>query len=319
MQKVRSELEQVWQRYCQGGVAALEHASYESAQGHLYAALLARAEGDRDRAHAHAAGALARDPQSALCRQLHAYLGGADTSIYAEGKAFAAFIRGGGNRVLYQRLTDALRRAYGRRDAMDLLDIGVGDGLALLDAVSGDVQRIVRHVEVIEPSAPMLARVTAELDRRDIAYRAHGGTLEQFVEAARGRWHVAQATFSLHCIAPEQRVPLLAWLRERCDELLIAEFDVPIWQHGRGPDRGEYLLSRYEKGLSEYGKDQDLVAQGFLMPILASQFAGDGNQTHEQPTSAWQQDCMAAGFGDVSAELINEYWWADAYLITARK
>jgi SAM-dependent methyltransferase len=259
-------------------------------------------------------------PDSALCQEMARYLapGGQDASLYADGKAFAAFIRGGGNRLLYARLSEALGQRYRQHETLRLLDIGVGDGLALPDAVDDRLA----HVDLVEPSAPMLAKVATALARRGVPHTAHQTTLEAFARsphAARARWDVVQATFSLHCIEPGRRAACLAWLRRRCDELLIAEFDVLRFDEPRGPARAAFLLERYERGVVEYTADRTLVAQGFLVPILIGTFTGDANQTFEQPMAAWAQACRDAGFADVHTRPLCRYWWSDAHLLIARR
>lgn len=356
-----TELERIWQDYRAHGADGLPGGQARddaragsaplSSGAALYAALLACAAGSghRARAHALAAHALAMAPGSVLCQELCRYLGRGedDASLYAEGEAFAAFIRGGGNQALYRRLAEAMAAHHRRARAARVLDIGVGDGLALLglldalslpaaEAAAGSGLSAGLHIDLIEPSAPMLSRVAAALGERGVAHAAHATDVETFALGERARWDVAQATFSLQCLAPARRGPCLAWLRERCDMLLIAEFDPPSFDEPHGPARAAYLLERYERGIAEYPAGPDaaddraasgqagamseraLVAQGFLMPILVSLFAGNANQNFEQPIDGWVQACRDAGFAQVHAERVCDYWWADAYLVCAR-
>lgn len=323
-----TDCEPIWQRYEEGGVGALRDAQPVSSRAALYAALLAHAGGDLATAREHAARAAELAPGSVLGQEIGRYLARSqqDASLYADGEAFAAFIRGGGNRLLYERVAEALREHYRGRGPVRLLDVGVGDGLALLSTLDerersggpGSPRGLVGHVDLVEPSAPMLARVAAELAQRGVPHAAHNTTLELFAQNAGARWDVAQATFSLQCIEPTIRVQGLAWLRRHCDELLIAEFDAPMFADEHGPARAAFLLERYEHGITEYTDDRTLVAQGFLVPILISLFTEDANRNFEQPIAAWVAECQQAGFSDVRAERLCGYWWSDAYLVSAR-
>jgi hypothetical protein len=317
-----TDCEPIWQIYREGGAGALRDVTPVSSRAALYAALLAYAGGELAVARVHAARAAEMAPGSVLSQEIGRYLrqDRRDASLYADGEAFAAFIRGGGNRFLYERVAEALRGHYRRQGPIRLLDIGVGDGLALLSALDERVigAGLVGHVDLVEPSAPMLARVTAELERRGVAYTAHHTTLEPFAQKAEGRWDVAQATFSLQCIPPALRAEGLAWLRRCCDELLIAEFDAVTFDDEHGPARAAFLLERYERGVTEYTEDRTLVAQGFLVPILIGLFSGGVNQNFEQPVRGWVAACEQAGFSDVRAERLCGYWWSDAYLVIAR-
>lgn len=317
-----TDCEQIWRRYREGGVGALRDATPVSSRAALYVALLAYAGGDLAVAREHAARASELAPRSVLSQEIGRYLaqGQQDASLYAGGEAFAAFIRGGGNRLLYERVAEALRDRYRRHGSIRLLDIGVGDGLALLSALDERAVQggLMGHVDLVEPSAPMMARVTAELARRGVPHTAHNTTLNLFAESAEARWDVAQATFSLQCVEPALRAQGLVWLRRHCDELLIAEFNASMFADEHGPARAAFLLERYEHGIVEYTDDRTLVAQGFLVPILMSLFTGDANRNFEQPVGAWVAECRQAGFSDVRAERLCSYWWSDAYLVSAR-
>ncbi len=76
-------------------------------------------------------------------------------------RRFAAFIRGGGNVPLYRETSAALAGQYPEAP-FDLLDIGAGDGLALLPALTPAVG----EVTVAEPAAPLLGRCSAALSAR---------------------------------------------------------------------------------------------------------------------------------------------------------
>jgi len=127
---------------------------------------------------------------------------------------------------------------------------------------------------------------------------------------------LAEATFALHAIPPRERTGVLAALRGLADAVLIVEFDVPPFDD-RGPAHLAYLATRYELGLAEY--EGSLVAQGFLMPVLAGQVDPDRPRlTWEQRAAGWTAQLHDAGWDKVAVEPLADYWWAPAIVITAR-
>ncbi len=282
-------------------------------------ALRAFAADDFVAAAAAAARAAAADPTSRLAREAAAYLervvDEGKAGVYVSGEAFGAFIREGGNVPLYQAVSAALRDAYAEHRDASLLDIGVGDGLALLPALTPNIHR----VDLVEPSAALLVGVSEALETRGIIYHAFNGTIQAFAKGHSGPWDVAQATFSLHTLPPEERRATLAWLRGRVGRLLIAEFDVPALGEGLEPARVAHFAERYEIGLAEYAGPDDPVAQGFLMPVFFGYFdRGVDRVTYEQPIDDWEADLRAAGFSSVARRHLYDYWWASAYLLDAR-
>ncbi len=203
--------------------------------------------------------------------------------MYVDGKAFAAFIRGGGNVGLYAAASNALRAVYGSYPALRLLDIGVGDGLALLPALADNLA----HLDLIEPSAAMLERTTSALDARGIPYHAANTTLQDFMQTPTDQqWDIIQATWSLQSIPPAERPAALGWMAAHADRVLIAEFDVPNFPEMFAPERVHYVLGRYERGLAEYDGDGGQVAQGFLMPVMFGYFDRGAARTNwEGPIS----------------------------------
>ncbi|MCP4149425.1 MAG: hypothetical protein GY757_16880 [bacterium] len=103
------------------------------------------------------------------------------SSVYSSGEGFAAFTRGGGNVPLYKETSAALRCVYREYKSLSLLDIGVGEGMAILPALTDNVGEL----DLLEPSEAMLNRTCAGLDERGISYRAFNGTLQQFEAHAR--------------------------------------------------------------------------------------------------------------------------------------
>ncbi|MEW6580284.1 MAG: class I SAM-dependent methyltransferase [Chloroflexota bacterium] len=315
-------LETLWQRYTAGGYAAMRDAIPADAEGCFYLALIAFAEGEPDRAARWATAAAERQPESRVYTQAAAYLAhvvqAGTARVYDDGTAFAAFIRGGGNVGLYAAVSAVLRAIYGEYESLRLLDIGVGDGLALLPALTPAVTRL----DLVEPSVAMLSATRAALEARGIVYGAYPQTLAEFmasVDGQRGEWDVIQATWSLQSIPPDERPAAFRWLRAHGARVLIAEFDVPEFAAPLSPERVRYFVARYERGLAEYSGDGGLVAQGFLLPVLFGAFDRTAARTNwEGPIQDWMDDLRAVGFAQVTARTLYPYFWADAVLLDAR-
>ena len=63
---------------------------------------------------------------------------------------------------------------------------------------------------------------------------------------------------------------------------------------------------------------RDLVAQGFLMPVLLGQLSPDTERTNwEHPVEEWRSQVEAAGFTDVNTRPLADYWSAPAFVLTA--
>ncbi|GAB4408024.1 MAG: class I SAM-dependent methyltransferase [Anaerolineae bacterium] len=315
-------LEALWQHYRRAGYAALQTEQPDDALACFYLAILAFGEGDFRRAAEWAAGAARRQPERRVYAQAAIYLERVihqgKAGVYVDGAAFGAFIRGGGNVELYAAVSAALRDVYVEYESLRLLDIGVGDGLALLPALTDRVHR----VDLVEPSLPMLATTRAALDARGVSYRAFNQTLQAFMgspEAQGGSWDVIQATWSLQSIPPAERPAVFRWLRAHGARLLIAEFDVPRFAALASPDHVRYVVERYEQGLAEYEGDGGLVAQGFLLPVMFGYFDRTAARTNwEGPIQNWVDGLRAAGFAHVERRPLYPYFWAQAVLLDAR-
>jgi SAM-dependent methyltransferase len=250
------------------------------------------------------------NPHESLAALLAKY--GADTDpVYDAPAAFTAFVRGGGNVGLYERLSEKLAAGYDKTKPDSLLDIGCGDGLALVPALESAAHRPAR-IDVVEPSQALLDAAKHQL--ADV--HAHNQTAQEFFPQDR-HWDRAQATFSLQSVPLADRPGVLKSLRRHADILTIAEFDVPVFTEGT-PEHLQSLVSRYERGIAEYGGDARLVAQGFLLPVLLGQVDAEVERTNwEQPAAKWVEQLTEAGFTDVDVEPLADYWWAPAVLITA--
>ncbi|ADO73511.1 class I SAM-dependent methyltransferase [Stigmatella aurantiaca] len=313
---------QIWNHYRAEGLGAAARAAMSHPESLLYLALLAFAEERYGEAAAFAERAAQAAPDALLPRTAAVYLARVaregKRNVYVSAEGFRVFIRGGGNVPLYQETSAALARSYPSAP-FELLDIGVGDGMALLPALTPAVRR----VTLVEPAAPLLERTTQELATRGMAYDAFAGNLQAFAAEPRTqplRWEVAQATFSLHSLVPPARTELLRWLRSRCETLLIAEFDAPSMDEPLNPETVRYVLTRYKEGLAEYtGADFETVAQGFLMPVMFGYVDRTVTRTtFEHPMVLWEQMLREAGFSQVGRRLLFSYWWAPAWLLVAR-
>ncbi len=274
--------------------------------------------GDYAAAAQHAAAIAADNPADRFFQHASRYLeqvaAQGTHDMYASPAGFSAFVRGGGNVPLYQRLSDQLRAIYAQYSDLSLLEIGVGDGLALLPALTEGIG----HVDLVEPSEAMLATTTAALRDRNIPHRSFNQSVETFITTHDRSYDIAQATFALHNLAPEVRATLFSWLRDHARMVLIAEFDVQMAFVPNSAEHIAFLVNRYRDGLAEYTENQSVVAQGFLMPILFRNFETAGEPTlHEQSLDTWKTELHAAGLTQVEATLIHPYWWSDAYLIRA--
>ncbi len=317
-------LDDLWNIYRDGGYNAVRElpATPPDAGTQFYRALLAFGAAHFAEAAQWARTAADMQPNSRVYTQAARYLDRVlergKSGVYVDGEAFAAFIRGGGNVRLYAAVSVALRTVYRAYETLRLLDIGVGDGLALLPALTDSVA----HVDLLEPSEAMLTRTAAQLDARGLTHTDYNHSLQAFMQTDTGQrdhWPLIQATWSLQSIPPEERPDVFAWLRARADRVLIAEFDVPAFDAMFAPDRVRYVLGRYEHGLAEYDGDGGQVAQGFLMPVMFGYFDRSAARTNwEGPIQDWVDGLRAAGFAQVATRKLYAYFWADSYLVDAQ-
>lgn len=290
-----------------------------TAEEHFYLAMLATRDGDVVAATTLADRASRLDPDRVVYAESARYLTRLETGtaidVYATPEAFTAFASGGGNVGLYRATHHALRDEYAAHHPYRLLDIGTGEGHGLLPALTSEVG----HVDFVEPSVPRGEIVAAELSRRGVSHRAYPMTAQELTRLADvGPWDLTQETFAMLALGRQDRLRLFSWLRPRTKRLMIVEFDVPEPGTGLTAAWFRYVVERYERGLREYDRDRDLVAQGFLIPVLLG-VLGDAShqQHHEQPIARWLEDLTTAGFQPDPPRHLYDYWWGPAYLITA--
>jgi ubiquinone/menaquinone biosynthesis C-methylase UbiE len=273
-------------------------------------ALAAHRAGDHDQAAELAAQA--GRAGSSLADELRTYLAGeGSASVYDRPSAFTAFIRGGGNVGLYRALSAALAARYDDTKPESLLDLGCGDGLAVVPALEQATHEPGR-IDLVEPSAALLEGV----HERVPSAQCWQSTAQEFLARDDLGWDLTQSTFALQSIEPEQRAEVLRALQPRTGTLVLAEFDVPEFTEG-SPEHLRSLVERYERGVTEYGEDASLVAQGFLLPVLLGLVAGQERTNWEHPAATWAEQLKTAGFTEVVVEPLADYWWSPAVLITA--
>lgn len=243
-----------------------------------------------------------------------------DGSVYATPAGFEAFIDGGGNIPLYRSVSAALAELYEEHQATSLLDIGSGNGRALVPALEASAHSPAR-VQLVEPSEALLEEALSQLATRVPAaeVRSVPTNVQKFVDQLPldANWTVAQSTFALHTLPPEERTAALARLRPHVGVLAIVEFDVPDHTVG-GPEHLAFLAETYERGLAEYDGDRDLVAQGFLMPVLVGQLRpGAERVTWEQSADRWESQLREAGYERISVRPVSDYWSSPAFLLRA--
>ncbi|WP_228004469.1 class I SAM-dependent methyltransferase [Amycolatopsis sp. YIM 10] len=238
---------------------------------------------------------------------------GPEGHVYDQPAAFTAFIRGGGNVNLYEQLARRLASLYDDRRPESLLDLGCGDGLALVPALEKAAHRPSR-IDLVEPSGALLEVAGERVD----GAHAEQATAQEFLAGTDLSWDLVQSTFAMQSLEPDDRREVFRALRERTGELVLAEFDVPDVTEG-SPEHLASLVVRYERGVAEYGHDDGLVAQGFLMPMLLGLVSPGGVRNNwEQPAEDWGKQLTAAGFGEVEITPLADYWWSPAVLIRAR-
>ena len=104
--------------------------------------------------------------------------------------------------------------------------------------------------------------------------------------------------------------------RARCDKAMMVEFDVPDYDPA-GEEHLHFLAETYERGLAEY--DRDLVAGGFLMPVLVGQLPpGADRVTYEQPARAWADQLARCGCTAIEHRELYPYWSSPAFVRSAQ-
>lgn len=245
-----------------------------------------------------------------------------DTPVYTSPAAFEAFIRGGGNVPLYERVSAELASHY-TRAVQSLLDIGCGDGHALFPALAATAHpHALERLTLVEPASALLASAVAraQAEQPTLPMQALNEGLGAFAAklGPDARWDLAQATFALQAIPEPERWTGLARLRAHVKRLVIVEFDIPDLQRGTD-DYIASLAQRYERALGEYeGATRELVAQGFLIPMFLGQLDAQTAATNwEHPMPVWREKLEALGWRVTRVAHISDYFWAPAFVLVA--
>ena len=276
-------------------------------------ALRALGDGEPERALACATAAAGEDP---LAGALAAHLGDLAADPYREPTAFAAFIDHGDNPALYRQVTAAVADSHAALAPARVLDVGCGDGRVTAATLTGATAT----VDLVEPSADLLARAEAALAGTDVEVRPHPQGVVDFLQEGEDdvRWDLVQSTFALHTLDPADRTRILAALAARTDHLLVAEFDVPALPE-RSPAHLAHLADRYRRGLATY-RDHPEVVTGFLLPVLVGQLdPARPRLTHEETKEAWAEELVDAGWAVVTIRSLFAHWWAPAVLLHASR
>lgn len=271
--------------------------------------LLHIAAGDLAAAHREARDATAAGDQ--LSAAIDAYLNSRHGDVYDDPAAFTTFINNGGNVALYRETIKHIRAQHLATGTQTAIDIGCGDGRVTAATLNEDLL-----VDLVEPSMELLAAASRAMPNHRV--HAHQCGIEEFLrdQPTERHWDSAQATFALHNLPPRRRAAVLTKLAGRVDRLFIAEFDVPRFADG-SKEHAAYAALRYADGIEEYRQHPEVV-RGFLMPVLLGQFdPAQQRHTYEQPIEAWVTELTNAGFADVGATFVSDYWWGQAYVLNA--
>ncbi|GAA0706996.1 class I SAM-dependent methyltransferase [Dyella marensis] len=240
-------------------------------------------------------------------------------AAYDQPAAFEAFIRGGDNVPLYEATSTALARLYDTLPVTSLLDIGCGDGMALIPALQR-ARHAPTQLDLVEPSPALLGHASEALRTIPLALDhllAWPIGAQDFAASLRPeqQWDLAQSTFALQSLPPAERRDTLRRLRPHVRQLAVVEFDVPVLE-ARSAEYFDSLAQRYERALAGYGEDAPLVAGGFLAPMLLGQLRQASRPSNwEQPIQAWLEELREAGYATVRTEALYDYSWSPAVLM----
>ncbi|WP_244667735.1 hypothetical protein [Xanthomonas sp. D-99] len=109
---------------------------------------------------------------------------GSSRNAYDEPRAFEVFIRGGGNLALYDAVSAELANLYDALRPSTLLDIGAGDGMALVPAIEAS-GHVPDQMDVVEPNEMLLGKLIASLP----LVQGYRMTMQNFLEGVDAEDH----------------------------------------------------------------------------------------------------------------------------------
>ena len=122
----------------------------------------------------------------------------------------------------------------------------------------------------------------------------------------------------MQSLPPDDRGEVLGWIARHTRVFVLAEFDVAEVRCPFEPEWFRGCVSRVERGLREYGSDnRDLVGLGFILPVILGHFDTAARTNYECSIQDWQRELREAGFSDVGARKLHDYWWEPAYVVEA--
>lgn len=311
------KLQQLLQTYQKHGYKTLISAEVDTAFEFFYLAILTYGDLYYQQALEFAQKASNLEPDNPVYFQSVLYLKqvlkDGKNGVYVTPDGFTSFIRGGGNLPLYEKLSQKLKQIYQELSKLSLLDIGAGDGRALIPAITENIYQL----DFVEPSQAMHDDFCAVLKQKATQFNSFNSSVQDYIKKHKGDWDIIQSTFCIQSLEQEDRTELFKWIRQNGKRLVIAEFNVPDFEEIYSPEKFTYVITHYLNGLKEYPDDLAAI-QGFLIPVMFGYFDRTKARTnYEQPIDKWCDEIKAAGFKKINKQVIYPYWWADAYLIDA--
>jgi len=231
--------------------------------------------------------------------------------FYVNPDAFQLFLKGFGNPELYLSVGRALGSDYTNLASavshpLRLLDIGVGDGRALIEALqvfgTSCSEPVPLVISLLEPSK-MLQSCIERLQRlfnakthtsvesvcEPLQYLDFQTTIQQFVtsrDTDQPEWDMVQASFSLHNLPPSERAHVFRWLKTQIKtkgKLVIIEFDVPVQQKAPifvessaepiiDQEFASYVFDKFSLGFQRFFPQAQTTTPGDAFPATNDQW-----------------------------------------------
>src|SRR5262249_15586262 len=105
---------------------------------------------------------------------------------YEDPAAFQAFISGGGNVALYRATSTTLAAEYAAGSIATVLDVGCGDGRAVVPAAASRGPGA-PELDLVEPSAALLGAAEEHARAAGLRFTSHHSTLQDWLRHAGGK------------------------------------------------------------------------------------------------------------------------------------